>query len=345
MVFEGFPFIVGWELTLKCNIRCRHCGSSAGIPRENELTLKESLSICDQFPDLLVQEVNFTGGEPLLCHFWDKLAGYLTDLGIKTKILTNGLTLDKEIIKRIKEVEIEGIGISLDGLEKTHNHIRGREGLFQEVIKAIKQVLENDIPLTIITTVNALNIGELSRMYDLLQTLDVKQWQIQPIFPFGRGKISSDLLFPIKTYMQLGYFVKKHISRNRENGLKLIPADSYGYFTELDERERPWRGCSAGIVSVGITSNGKIKGCLSLPDEIIEGDLRKNDLWDIWFNPNSFSYTRQFKKEHLGDNCKTCDKAKQCQGGCSAMSYGSTGKFHNDLYCFYGIKNSKNRNI
>src|SRR5689334_17492757 len=57
MGFEGFPLIVGWELTLACNLRCRHCASSAGLPRDNELTIEESLAICDQFPPLLVQEV------------------------------------------------------------------------------------------------------------------------------------------------------------------------------------------------------------------------------------------------------------------------------------------------
>ena len=55
MSFEGFPFVVGWELTLCCNLRCAHCGSSAGYARGDELTLEESLGLCDQMPELLVQ--------------------------------------------------------------------------------------------------------------------------------------------------------------------------------------------------------------------------------------------------------------------------------------------------
>ena len=75
--------------------------------------------------------------------------------------------------------------------------------------------------------------------------------------------------------------------RAEENGLKLLPADSYGYYTEFDNREKPWRGCPAGIVSVGITSNGKIKGCLSLPDEIYGSTqthfpIRDNFLKTCW---------------------------------------------------------------
>ena len=73
MSFESFPFILGWELTLACNLRCRHCGTAAGEPREKELTLDESLKICDQLPELLVQEVDFTGGEPLMMPGWQKI--------------------------------------------------------------------------------------------------------------------------------------------------------------------------------------------------------------------------------------------------------------------------------
>ena len=64
MSFESFPFIIGWELTLLCNFRCRHCGSSAGTARQNELSTEEALALCNQFTDLLVQEVDFTGANP-----------------------------------------------------------------------------------------------------------------------------------------------------------------------------------------------------------------------------------------------------------------------------------------
>jgi hypothetical protein len=83
----------------------------------------------------------------------------------------------------------------------------------------------------------------------------------------------------------------------------------------------------------------KKNGCLSLPDNIVEGDLRQRDLWNIWFDPDSFAYTRQFSRIKLGSNWRSYDKAELCHGGCSAMSYGVTGDFHNDPYCFYRIRN------
>ncbi|UCD13191.1 MAG: radical SAM protein [Thermoplasmatales archaeon] len=323
---------------MACNLCCRHCGSSADLPRDNELTLEESLAICDQFPELLVQEVNFTGGEPLLRPDWEMIAVHLKKLDIKTKILTNGATLCPDTIAQMKQVEIAGVGISLDGLETTHDYIRCHKGLFRRVLTGIDLVLNADIPITLITTVNALNLKELPSLFALLQSLGVSRWQIQPIFPLGRANDAAELELTPQAYLQLGNFIKEWDPQAQKVGMEIMPGDSFGYFTEFDTRKPPWGGCSAGLLSCGITSDGKIKGCLSLPDEMIEGDLRQNDLWDIWFHHDSFAYTRQFSSEDLGPACHSCDKTEQCKGGCSAMSYGSTGCFHNDLYCFYGIR-------
>ena len=339
MAFEGFPFIIGWELTLACNLRCRHCGSSAGLPRDNELSLEEALDICDQFPALLVQEVDFTGGEPLLYPDWFQIAIYLKKYGIKTKILSNGLALDASIVAQLKEAGISSVGVSLDGLESTHDYIRGRTGAFRGALSGIEKVIDADIPLCVITTVNSLNAQELSKLLDLLISLRVSRWQIQPIAPLGRSRDDLKLCLTEQAYLQVGSFLHSSRPTAEKSGLNIGPADSLGYFTELDQQDPQWKGCSAGLVSCGITSNGKVKGCLSLPDELIEGDLRKNDLWDIWFNQDKFAYSRSYKNEKAGPYCRSCDKAEQCQGGCTAMSYANTGIFHNDKFCFYGITN------
>lgn len=342
MGFDGLPFIVGWELTLACNLRCHHCGSSAGLPRDKELTLKEALSICDQFPSLLVQEVNFTGGEPLLRPDWHRIASHLGKLNISTKILTNGLTVDQDLLLQMNDAGLDGIGFSLDGLETTHDHIRGANGVFNRLVSSIKMTVSMGPTVTVITTVNALNIDELPLMLSLLAALGVTRWQIQPVFLLGRCSEVAELQLTDEVYMRLGHFVQEWTPKAKELDVALLPGDSFGYCTDLDTREPPWKGCPAGLVSCGITSDGRVKGCLSLPDEISEGNLREKDLWDIWFDPKSFSYTRHFSRENLGANCRLCDKADQCRGGCSAMSYGTTGAFNNDPFCFYGIQNKHN---
>jgi len=338
MGYEGFPFIVGWELTLACNLRCSHCGSSAGLARPDELSLREAIALCDQFPALLVQEVNFTGGEPLLRLDWFEIAVHLRKIGITTKMITNGLALKTDTITRLIDAGIASIGVSLDGLEENHNHLRDFPGLFRHVVSGIKNLLDADLPVTVLTTVNALNVSELPSMYEYLLSLGVRHWQVQPVFPLGRVREMPHLQLTDAAYMSFGEFVSQYSQRALRNGMEILPGDSFGYFTEYDIRTPPWRGCPAGLFSCGITSDGKVKGCLSMPDELVEGDLRKNDLWEIWFDAESFQYNRNYSFEMLGENCQECDKANFCQGGCSTMSYGATETFHNDPFCFYRMQ-------
>src|SRR4030043_2174357 len=125
MAFDSFPFIVGWELTMACNIRCLHCASSSGTPRNCELSLQEALAICDMFPDLLVKEVDFTGGEPLLRSDWHVIANHLKQMKITTRIISNGLLLTNDTITIMKDAGIASVGVSIDGLALTHDYIRG----------------------------------------------------------------------------------------------------------------------------------------------------------------------------------------------------------------------------
>jgi radical SAM protein with 4Fe4S-binding SPASM domain len=336
MTFEKFPIVIGFELTLACNLRCKHCASSAGHPRLNELSLDEILNICDQFPDLLVQEVDFTGGEPLLRTDWYSIATYLRNLNIPVRIVSNGVLL-KDNISRLVDAGIATVGVSLDGLEATHDEIRERPGLFRQIISGVEAALAADIPIAVLTAVNNYNVSELPKLYTILQRLGVLHWQVQPIFSRGRAR-ESELNLSESSFLKLGEFVHSHVASScGAGGFSMMPADGLGYFTELDTRDRAWQGCGAGISACGITADGKVKGCLSLPDHLVEGDLRKRDLWSIWFDKTSFIYNRGFSLGDLGENCTNCEFGEQCRGGCSVMSYTATQQLHNDPYCFHRI--------
>lgn len=336
MVFEGFPLVVGWELTTVCNLRCAHCASSAGTPRENELSLDESLNICKQFPALLVQEVDFTGGEPLLSPNWTEIAACLNELKIPIRMVTNGVLLEQNI-HRLLKAKITTVGVSLDGLEATHDHIRRRQGLFKEVTRGIRASIKAGIPTAVITAVNDRNANEIPELFKFIQELGVRHWQVQPTFSLGRARSDGELNLSEESFMKLGRFVYDNIDYCRDIGFNMMPADGVGYYTDLDTRSPAWKGCGAGKASCGITSAGKIKGCLSFPDDMIEGDLRQRDLWDIWYDDKSFAYNRIFSVKDLGSNCAGCEHGEQCLGGCVVMSISASGSFHNNPYCFSRI--------
>ncbi len=323
---------------MACNLRCRHCASSAGRPRSNELNTKEILNISDQLPDLLVQEVDFTGGEPLMHPDWEEIALHLKDLGITTQIITNGLALNQETVSRIKDAGIQGVAISLDGLEQTHDHIRAYDGAFKQVMKGIDLIQRVGIPVTILTTGNSLNYRELPDVLKLLSPLGVKRWRIQPLIPSGRVQNSPEMGMNMQILSEIEAFISEYEAVARSSDILLMRSDGLGYHIDSKPDENPWLGCSAGLATCSITSDGKVKGCLALPDDLVEGDLRKNELWDIWFHPDAFAFTRKFSLDDMGSNCRSCDRNELCRGGCSAKSYSNTGLFHNDPYCLYDGK-------
>jgi len=175
-------------------------------------------------------------------------------------------------------------------------------------------------------------------MLSLLLEWGVRSWQLQPLFPLGRSRGDGTPSLEWMAYERFGAFIAAWREPALDRGLDLQTGDSFGYFTDLDPRDPPWRGCPAGLLTCGITSDGRVKGCLSLPDDWTEGDLRQRELWDIWFDPAAFPFTRQYSPSHLGPNCRCCPNAPQCRGGCTSMSYGATGEAHNDPLCFWGIR-------
>jgi radical SAM protein with 4Fe4S-binding SPASM domain len=339
MPFEGLPIVIGLEITLSCNLHCRHCASSATTrARSNELSLKELTGICDQFPDLVVQEVDITGGEPLLRPEWFELTCHLQKLGIPSRMVSNGLLLKKSA-SQLADSGIATVGISLDGLETTHDRIRERPGLFRQIVEGIEAALAAGVPIAVITAVNDTNIEELPALETFIRKIGIEHWQVQPTFSLGRAR-HGELTLSNETYLELGRFIQNRQGPTTSSTINLVPADGVGYYSNLDTRSCAWEGCSAGISSCGIMSDGHVKGCLSLPDRFIEGNLRDRELWDIWFDERSFAYTRNFTTAQLGENCKDCSHGDKCKGGCSVMSIASSGEFHNNPYCFHRLMSS-----
>jgi len=171
-----------------------------------------------------------------------------------------------------------------------------------------------------------------------LEAAGAGAWRLQPIIPMGRVATHPELCIKDRAIVQLGRFIQERARAVPHPRLQIICSDGLKDVEQGQPGERPWRGCSAGIVSCGITSDGRVKGCLSMPDELSEGDLRRRSLWDIWFDPISFAYTRRFSVAQLGPRCRDCEKGPECQGGCTSSSCCFTGRFHDDPACFHAAE-------
>ena len=327
------PEVAVWETTLRCNLRCSHCGSAAGDARINELTTKECFSVIEQLKDLGCLDVSLMGGEPLVREDWQALAGCVKDLGMNLCMVSNGILIP-DFIEEIDGLSPKVVGISLDGMETAHDSIRGR-GTFARTMKAVEMLLDRKIQTTLITTISQINFKDLPEMAEMIKGRGCN-WQIQVAMPFGNFK--KDLLISEEDYYAAAMFIAKQRIDNRFEDLPVIGAHCFGYYSRVLPGGK-WTGCTAGIRSLGITSDGGIVGCLSMGNErYIEGNIRERSLREIWEDPGAFAYNRKFVREDLGPYCRGCRYGKKCKGGCNSVSVSLTGAFHNDPYCFRRIE-------
>ena len=332
------PYSTLFELTLRCNMRCIHCGSSAGIRREEELSTVEWQKICDQLAELHCNQITLLGGEPFLRKDWFDIAQHIRNLGIKVTMITNGYNIDTTIVRQLRSLEPYTIAISLDGATaETHDSIRGMHGSFTRCINSLHLLREAEVNTTIITTVHKKNLKELPDIITLILNRNIA-WQIQIANPIGR--FPDNLILSEEEFYSLAMFIASTRKHYTTKEVPITAAHCIGYHSSILPNLiiGQWRGCQAGIYTLGIQSNGRVKGCLSLPDDFIEGDIKEKSISELWNNPRFASYNRKFTRDDLTNGCRNCFHGRSCRGGCLSVSTSVTGKKHGDPYCLYRIE-------
>lgn len=128
---SGAPFTPFGRSRWKCDLACRHCGSRAGHARPDELSTAEAIDLVDQMAALGVKEVSLIGGEAYLREDWLDIVRRIRGHGMICQLTTGGRGLTEEILIAAKDAGLTGVGISIDGLESTHDSLRGVKGSFR----------------------------------------------------------------------------------------------------------------------------------------------------------------------------------------------------------------------
>ena len=329
-----------WELTLRCNMRCIHCGSAAGKAREDELTVDECLMVADDLLSLGCRQVTFIGGEVFLYRGWERVARRLSEGGALVNIITNGFLLGDAQLEQIRYAQLSNVGISIDGMEANHNRIRDVETSFERVLDALKRLRREEVSIGVVTSLLDFNFYDLEQMYKLFVEQVVSVWQLQIATAMGSMEGNKDLLLDPAKVPEVIKFIK---DKRVQGEILVYAGDDIGYYdeNELCIRSPPgtlciWQGCQAGLRAVGIDSVGNVKGCESLyADRFSEGNLRQESLAEIWYGEGRFAYNRQFDVSMLEGVCAGCDRGEVCRGGCRGSSYFTSGALYENIYCCY----------
>jgi len=335
--FEFFPETVVWEITFACNMRCLHCGTSAGKKRPDELTAEEALSLIDELAGLGCKSITLSGGEPFLREDWAELAARVKERGIRAYLITNGYAVTDEIVRELKRLEMNNVGVSFDGTEKTHNYIRRREDSWQKARNAMSLMAKHGQKFCAVSQISNINLGELDEIRQTLIDVGCPLWRIQ--MTTFTGRMHKELVLPLENYPRLVDKLLEFKQKNDE--IRIDVGENIGYYgckgSQLWDAT-PFLGCYAGTRVAGVESNGDVKGCLSMQEEFVEGNIRDSSFTEIWNNPEGFLYNRRFTRETAGGACRECRYLPLCRGGCATTSVSASGERANNPYCMYQLE-------
>ncbi len=349
------PFLIVWNFTNMCNLRCKHCYQRADKPLPNELSLKEKLMVVRQLDEAGVAAVALSGGEPTIHPHFYTVLHEIARRGMYAAVATNGWVFaDIEKLRKAKDLGLRYVEVSVDSADpKRHDWFRGVPGAWERAVKALENAVKLDINHAMAVTITKANIDEVEDILDLAESIGVKRVVFFNFVPVGRGRDNIWLdLDPLEREEFLRTIYKE---MSRRKGMEIVStAPQYGrvalqlsggediapthFYVGGDPVVKAVAefvgGCGAGRIYAGIQPDGTLIPCVFLPIPV--GNLREKPFWDLWVNSPLFKLLRD--RDKLWGMCRTCPYRNIC-GGCRARAYAYfNDPMAPDPGCIYNIK-------
>lgn len=307
------PSIIAWEITRRCELKCRHCrGAARDCDYVDELSTAECLQTVDALAAFSKPMIILTGGEPLLRADIFEVAQYATEKGCRVVLATCGHLLTEEMAAKLKNSGVMAVSVSLDAATaEAHNAFRGVEGAYEKTLAGLDRLKAAGIPFQVNTTVSKLNVDALPAL--LQQAIELGAATIDFFFlvPTGRGFEIADLaLDPATRDRALEWIAAQ--AQTSPIRIKTTCAPQYKKF--LSPAGASFKGCMGGRGFVFISHTGILQPCgfLDLPC----GDLRAAE----------FDFETLYCDADVFKNMRTLNPF----AGCPARAYARYGDYMKD---------------
>lgn len=308
--FFPAPLLVNLEITKRCNLKCIHCDirkthETYSDIINKEFSTSEVKEIIDSLKSFGTKYISISGGEPFLRKDIFELIEYIKNTGMGLHISTNGLLITKEVAKRINDLGLNTVSISLDAVSpELHDEIRGVKGSFEKAVEGIKNLVNYEDKHTqvgISPIITNLNLDELPKLVNFAKELGVDAIRFQPWHvSLGHNETDISLNITNERFTDLDNTMEQ-IRYNTKNLGIYTNTDTYlrGVRKFFQDKNRIDVECFAGSFTCNISWLGEVVACAFIPSL---GNVRNDPFEKIW-NSQRF---KDVRKDITKGRCPKC---------------------------------------
>ncbi len=325
---DPLSFFVQLHLTARCNLRCRHCYQTEAAGEE--LTTAEVRDLIAEVRDTIqawqetyglafAPAVSLTGGEPFLRRDLFEIVRDFHEAGFAVAVLSNGTLVGEAAARRLADLGVRAVQVSLEGREPVHDDIRG-PGSFHAALRGVDHLIAAGLTVTANMTLSRLNAAEVLPLAQLVAARGVQRLGFARIVPAGRG---CELREAALSAEETGR-VYREIAAAAVPGLEFVTGDPLAscvlWPPAIDPGlSIPAGGCAAGLAGITVLEDGTILPCRRLPVAI--GNVRRDSIRELWATSPVLARLRS-REEYRG-RCGTCPRWAACRG-CRAIAWASS---------------------
>ena len=311
------------HLTNKCNMRCPHCYMRSGIGYADELTKDEIMHLCSDFKYAGGTDVSLTGGEPTVRTEFLEVAEYISSIGMKVSVFTNGFNWSESFTERFCKCNVEGVQISIDGYdEESNSTIRGK-GAFENALRTLEKLVKRGVRTKIAITAPYETLKKHQQDYFIFAKKLLEEYK-----DFGIEVNFSSFLMQGREISNVKAFEIKTEYQNLIDSIvcKLYPNSKEDSFV-LNLHNSIYDSCGYG--GLNVLANGDFFFCDRVPDIKKAGNIRNMEFRQI--------RALMHKAEQIGkiDNfkpCSGCPVRYICGGGCRIEHFKHFADIENVAY-------------
>lgn len=303
------------EFTKKCNLRCIYCYSAAGEGLEQELSLREIVSVIEQARDLGAKKIVLLGGgEPFLFPDILEVIRHIYALGLSQAVFTNGMLLTEELCRFLFAHRVQ-VAIKHNSVHPAvQDALAGVAGAHRGIQRGLRLLMGagypgEGCPLCIQSVVCRQNRDEIEPMW-----IWAREHGITPYFEEltiqGRARQHAQLVLPPEEIRAIFERLSR-IDRERF-GVRWDARPPIAGFT-----------CRRHLYSCLVNSQGFVQPCTGI--EVPVGNIREQPLGAILRESKIIRDLRGIYRQ-IDASCRVCQHAGECYG-CRGNAYQATGDY------------------